>query len=156
MTAARSYDPSFVVAYGVSCRARAKKVALRRAHGGDSPHATEVAMGPPLPVDGHDRDSAGQNDRGNLAKNWADGSRSGEIREISPRPCWFLTTQDGIRDGQCDLCAGLPRGRQQVLVRGVGAAAARAQTVDGERDRGREVAGVAGSAAAGADDAAPE
>src|SRR6476619_6118870 len=41
-------DPSFGLgAYGVSCRARAKKVALRRAHGDDSPHATEMATGSP-------------------------------------------------------------------------------------------------------------
>ena len=47
-TAARRLEtPLFLGAYGVSCRARAKKAALRRSQGDDSPHATEVATGSP-------------------------------------------------------------------------------------------------------------
>src|SRR5690242_351900 len=62
--------------------------------------------------------------------------------------------QHGRHDRHGDLRARPDRGPQDVLMRGVRAAPARAQTVDGHGDRGGEVAGVAGTAAPGADDRA--
>src|SRR3954471_23885094 len=68
MTAARRLEPPFSGAYGVSCRARAKRAALRRAKTAIRPWPPWWPLGPPPPPGGAGRSSAGHNDRGKIHK----------------------------------------------------------------------------------------
>src|SRR6476660_9009273 len=85
----------------------------------------------------HGRDSAGQEARSNLADSSADGrvALNWGFDAAPPDPA-ELNVQRSVGDGQGDLRTGLQRRGQQVFVRRVRAAPARAEAVHGERDGG--------------------
>src|SRR3954449_2961117 len=101
MTAARRLEPPFSGAYGVSCRARAKRAALRRTRTAIRPWPPEWPLGPPPPSGGAGRSSAGHNDRGKIPKLSAVMSSGYTDRSsmacISPPPAGRLRLQRAFR-----------------------------------------------------------
>src|SRR4051794_33565891 len=165
-------EPPFSGAYGVSCRARAKRAALHRAKTAIRPWPPWWPLGPPPPSGGAGRSSAGHNDRGKIPKLSAvmcSGlTDRSSMPGSSPRAGACLRLHEAVRaplagglglarehrvdERERHLGARPQAGREHELVRRVGAPAERPEAVDGERDLRGEVACVARAAAARADD----
>src|SRR4051812_33912137 len=153
MTAARRLEPPFSGAYGVSCRARAKRAALRRTKTAIRPWPPRWPLGPPPNSGGAGRSSAGHNDRGKIHKLSAVMSSGrtdrSSIPRISPRrsdrPCraaragrrfagvfWGLGRQRRIDERERDLGPRADARLEDELVGRVRPAAEGSEAVHGE------------------------